>query len=184
MNDHLLHRLDRVESAEAIRQLVSRYGVLIDSRDLDALVELYVEDFRVARDLHGRAALRATFERMLGAEAPFTTTIHFVGNQTIDFDETNPDRASGVVYCRAEHEFPDLWVVATLQYWDTYERRDGKWYFAQRKLKAFYAADVLERPNGPDRIKRQVSPGGLLSTAEVPESWPSWQRFQTELYPA
>jgi ketosteroid isomerase-like protein len=181
MQDQILQRLDRLESTEAIRQLVSKYGVLVDSRNIDALLDLYVDDFRVTRELRGRDALRTSFVHMLGSNAPFTTTIHFVGNQTIDFDESDPDRATGVVYCRAEHEFPELWVVATLQYWDTYERRDGAWKFTRRQLKAFYVADVLERPNGPDRIKQQLGAGGLMSTAEVPEAWPTWQQFQAML---
>ena len=179
----LLRRLDRLESLEAIRALIARYAVLVDARDVDGLLELYVDDFRVGRDRTGPAALRDSFRHMLGGNGVFRTTVHFVGQQDITFDEADPDRARGVVYCRAEHELPDLWVVSTLQYWDRYERRDGHWLFAERRLKAFYTCDVLERPNGPNRVKRQVTDVGLLGKAEVPEAWATWHRFWDDVAP-
>ena len=173
-------RVDRLEALEAIRTIIARYAVLVDARDVDGLLELYVDDFPVGRR-RGLEALRESFVHMLGDNGIFRTTVHFVGQQDIRLDPSDPDRATGVVYCRAEHEFEDLWVVSMLQYWDRYERRDGRWLFAARDLKAFYVADVLERPNGTNRVKRQVTDVGLLGTAEVPEAWPSWQRFWREV---
>lgn len=166
--DDLVARIDRLESREAIRQLVSRYGVLIDARDLDGLADLFVEDARVTRSERGRAALRAVIE---GLVRQFTTSIHFVGNQTVDFIDA--DRAEGVVYCRAEHEVGDQWIVMAIQYWDRYERRDGTWYFTGRKVKHWYAVDMLERPVGPDKT-RWATPG---AQATIPTDYPSWGRF-------
>ena len=52
-NDDPLARL----IAEAdIRQLVARYAVATDQRDLDALVALFVPDVRVGRDPSGEPA--------------------------------------------------------------------------------------------------------------------------------
>jgi hypothetical protein len=67
-------------------------------------------------------------------------------------------------------------VVATIQYWDTHERRREGWLFAQPEIKAFYVVDVLERPNG-QRIKRQLTNVGILEEAELPQAWPSWRSF-------
>ncbi|MCU4186793.1 nuclear transport factor 2 family protein [Acidiferrimicrobium sp. IK] len=172
MTDDLLARIDRLESRESIRQLVSRYGVLIDARDLDALTSLFVEDARVTRTERGRSALRALLE---GLCRQFTTSIHFVGNQTVDF--TDPDHAEGVVYCRAEHEVGAQWIVMAIQYWDRYERRDGTWYFTGRKVKHWYAADMLDRPVGPDKT-RWATPG---AEATIPTDYPSWDRFWAEV---
>jgi SnoaL-like domain len=171
----VLRRLERVEALESIRQLPARYATYVDARDIDALLTLYVDDCPVG-DQTGLDALRERFESSLGAGAPFRATVHLVGNHVIDFDD-DPDRARGVVYCRAEHEFPDRWVVAALQYWDEYERRGSRWLFRSRRLKAFYATDVLERPNGPERVKHQLTAHGVLSRAELPEAWPSWSAF-------
>ncbi len=50
---------------EEIRQLAARYAVAVDSRDLDALVGLFVDDVRVGRSAVGRDALRASFRESL-----------------------------------------------------------------------------------------------------------------------
>jgi ketosteroid isomerase-like protein len=180
VNDSDNVRLDRLEAYAAIRQLAVSYAVHVDARDLDALVSLYVEDVQVGRRT-GRAALRASFLRFLGGNGIFRTTIHFVGNHVVDLDPTDPDRATGVVYCRAEHEIADEWVIVVLQYWDRYVRRDGQWLFADRQMKPFYAVDVLERPNGAERVKRQVTDAGVAAHAEIPESLPTWNAFWEEL---
>jgi ketosteroid isomerase-like protein len=57
--------LDWLASTEAIRQLVARYALATDSRDLDMLVGLFVDDVLVGADEHGRVALRAFFDRSL-----------------------------------------------------------------------------------------------------------------------
>jgi len=52
-------RIDRLESLEAMRQLVSKYALSLDMRDLDAHVNLFAPDIRVSRELTGRAHLKA-----------------------------------------------------------------------------------------------------------------------------
>ena len=51
----LLARLDRLESLDEIRQLAAKYALSLDMRDLDAHVNLFVEDIRVSREQVGRA---------------------------------------------------------------------------------------------------------------------------------
>ena len=55
----------RLLAYEEIRQLPARYALALDSRDLDALTALFVEDVRVTREESGRGALRRQFEEML-----------------------------------------------------------------------------------------------------------------------
>jgi hypothetical protein len=50
----LARRLDRLESLDEIRQLVARYALALEMRDLDALCGLFPEDVRVGRDGRGR----------------------------------------------------------------------------------------------------------------------------------
>ena len=105
-------RLDRMESLAAIRQLPYRYAQALDSRDMDTLVQLFVPDVRVGRDRSGREALKEFFIRIMLLPK---TSIHFVGNQTVDFDDA--DHAHGIVYCRDELEYPSrgTWAIGTLQ---------------------------------------------------------------------
>jgi len=167
MND-LERRIDRMESQLAIRQLVSRYAILIDARDIDALTELFVEDVRVTRTERGRQAMH---DMLVGICRQFTTSIHFVGNQVVDF--ADDDHATGVVYCKAEHEVGDRWIVMAIQYWDRYERRDGRWQFEGRKIKHWYSIDHLDLPVGPSKTKWNP-----IGTAEsIPGDYESWGRF-------
>ena len=50
---------------EEIRQLAARYAFAVDTRDLDSLVELFIPNVRVGRDLTGRDALRMSFDSQL-----------------------------------------------------------------------------------------------------------------------
>ncbi|MCU1344218.1 MAG: hypothetical protein JWL70_484 [Acidimicrobiia bacterium] len=169
--DDLAQRIDRLESREAIRQLVSHYGVLIDSRDLDGLTNLFVDDARVTRTERGHAPMRALLE---GLCRQFTTSIHFVGNQTCTF--IDDDHAEGVVYCKAEHEVGERWIVMAIQYWDRYERRNGQWLFTGRKVKHWYAVDALERPNGPEKTRWET-----LGPETLPGDYDSWHQFWADL---
>ena len=95
------------------------------------------------------------------------------GNAVFDF--IDDDHAEGHLYCRAEHEIGEQWVIAMLRYHDRYERRDdGKWYFRWRRVHLFYVTDMLERPMGPDRVRW---PGRDTSAAEMPFIDENWQRF-------
>jgi hypothetical protein len=162
-------RIDRLESYEEIRQLADRYAMAIDSRDLDALVALFVDDVHVGKNDVGRDALKRFFDASL---REIGVSILNVGNHVIDFDGT--DRARGVVYCRGEIEVGDEWVVQAIQYRDAYARRDGHWYFVRREHLLWYGADVLQRPLGlpPANWPEHHTGKGVL-----PEAWPSWKEF-------
>jgi hypothetical protein len=164
-------RIRALEAYEQIRQLAARYAHALDSRDIDQLTGLFVEDVRTTGGGVGRAALADSLDAALRR---FTTTFHLIGNHIIDL--VDDDHATGVVYCRPEYEVGELWIVMPLQYWDSYERRDGRWYFESRSIHAFYAADVTENPAAlRDRFHFPGNP--ILAEADLPERWESWQRF-------
>jgi ketosteroid isomerase-like protein len=161
--------LDWLVSHEQIRQLVYRYALAVDSRDLDLLVSLFVDDVQVGRDEVGRDALRAFFDRSL---REIGTSILQVTNVVVDLDD--PDHARGTVYCRGEIEVGDQWVVQAIQYRDRYERRGGQWYFVRRRHLLWYGADVLQRPLG---LPPADWPANHTGKGELPEAWDTWQRF-------
>jgi ketosteroid isomerase-like protein len=162
-------RIDRLESTEAIRQLVARYALATDSRDLDALVALFVDDVQVGENGRGRDALRAFFDRSL---RDVGVTILFVGNHVIDFDDD--DHARGIVYCRGEVQVDDRWVIQAIQYRDAYERHDGAWYFVRRKHLLWYGADLGESPLG---LPPANWPERHTGKGELPEAWETWRDF-------
>jgi len=169
------HRIDRLESLDAIRQLVSKYSLSLDMRDLDAHVNLFCEDIRVSRNTSGRAALKTWLDDTLRLQ--FTGTSHHIGNHVIEFDD--PDRAHGVVYSKNEHETPrddggTDWVIMQMMYWDNYERVEGVWYFRRRLPCYWYATDLNAPPIGPDKIRW---PDRDAYNGAYHELFPSWESF-------
>ena len=164
-------RLDRLESLAEIQQLPVRYALALDSRNIDALVQLFVPDVRVGRDERGRGALAAWFSRTMRR---MRTSIHVVANHVVDLDDA--DHARGVVTCHDELEWPDRgeWQQGKLQYWDTYRRVDGEWCFARRRFLRWYIVDALSRPE----VGAGVGAGeDALSTEVLPDAFPTWGRF-------
>ncbi len=172
-------RIDRLESIDEIRQLVSKYSLSLDMRDLDAHVNLFAEDIRVSRELTGRAALKRWLDDTLRLQ--FTGTSHHVGNHIIEFD--NPDRAHGIVYSKNEHETPredggHEWVIMQMIYWDNYERMDGpngkRWCFRRRLPCYWYAADLNKPPIGDNKMRW---PGREPYEGAYHDLFPSWAEF-------
>lgn len=161
--------LERLVACEEIRQLVSRYALAVDTRDLDILVALFVEDVQVGRDRFGRAALREDFDRQLRG---IGVSILFVGNPVIDFEDD--DSARGVVYCRAEIQDGARWIRQAIQYQDRYERRDGRWLFVRRRHLLWYGAEQAESPLAQ---KPADWPRSHTGRGTLPESFESWRRF-------
>lgn len=175
VSEPLEQRIDRVDSMLAIQQLAARYALAVDSRDIDGWLSLFVEDVDCGRRGRGREALRSFIDPALRT---FYRSIHFISGHTIDFD--GGDHATGTVHCRAEHEAGDQWVVMAIIYFDTYARRDGQWYFVQRKERSWYAADHLERPHDVDfQGWRDRS-----LPMELPDIFSTWRSFWKDSDPA
>ena len=174
----LEHRIDRLESIDEIRQLVSKYSLSLDMRDLDAHVNLFAEDIRVSRETTGRAALKHWLDDTLRLQ--FTGTSHHVGNHVIEFD--GPDHAHGILYSKNEHEAPsdsgDEWVIMQMIYWDNYERMDGpngpQWFFRRRLPCYWYAVDLNKPPIGDNKMRW---PDRESYEGAYHELFPSWEAF-------
>jgi SnoaL-like domain len=162
----LAERIDRLESLHEITQLGARYASAADARDLDGILQMFIEDVDCGRWGTGREALKGTYQVI---HRQFYRTIHQVTGHVIDM--VDADHATGRVVMRAEHEMGDRWVVVCMTLFDTYERRDGRWYFVRRKPETWYSADVLERPAGPDW-------GGAPDRRpRLPHVFPTWEAF-------
>jgi len=126
----------------ALRELFDAYAHCADRRDAEGQKALFTEDtvFAVYMDgegseatyvLTGREALTPVFEDLNRYEA----TTHFNGQSTVTLDG---DRAAGESYTIAHHVYTEDGVrkimVASLRYLDNFTKRDGQWYFAERKL--------------------------------------------------
>jgi ketosteroid isomerase-like protein len=160
--------LDQLVAYEDIRQLVARYALAVDSRDLDSLSGLFVDDVRVG-DERGRDALRRSFDASLRGVG---VTILNVGTHVIDL--VDDSHATGNVYCKGEIQDGDRWIHQAILYRDTYEQRDGRWLFVRRVHRLWYGAEVGVNPlvlppaNWPEHHDGRGT---------VPECWDTWKRF-------
>jgi hypothetical protein len=169
MTDDFQRRLEAVESRLAIGQLPIRYAMAVDARDVDAWVSLFVPDVQVGRDASGREALRGYIEPLLRT---FHRSVHQICGHRIGLDAADPASATGAVYCRAEHEVDDRWIVMAICYDDHYRRVGDEWLFQRRRERHWYAADIAEHPQavGFDSWHAGQRPA-------LPDAFPSWTRF-------
>ena len=172
MSQELLQRIERIEAQLAIQQLPPRYAVAVDSRNLDALVELFVPDVDCGRWGRGRAALKQFYQPTL---KDFYRSQHQICGHVVEL--TGPDQARGTVYCRAEHEDDGRWYVMAICYFDDYQRIDGQWCFRRRKERHWYSADHLERPNDGAGFQRWPRFADERHQPGLPQYWSSWQAY-------
>lgn len=98
--------LEELLARERIRQLVVRYAVAVDAKDLDTLATLFPDDVNNGRYGSGPEGVKRHFDNVLRR---FHCSMHMIGNHRIDFD--GDDRAHGLLYCRAQHHVldPEHW---------------------------------------------------------------------------
>jgi ketosteroid isomerase-like protein len=171
-------RLGRLEAIEEIRQLAARYALALDMRDIDAVVALFVDDGRkvfFAPGLKedgtpGGDALKARYNR---TQRQYSNSQHFIHQHIIDIDDE--EHAHGIVYARCEQEIgDDVYTYSASQYWDKYERVDGRWLFAERTGVPWYFTPWNEAPTGLSKMRWTDRPH---EHASLPGLWPSWDRF-------
>ena len=161
--------VERLLAYESIRQLVARYAVAVDSRDIDTLVGLFVEDVQVGALGRGRAALRKSFETSLRA---IGVSILNVGTHVIDLVDER--EASGIVYCKGEIQDGNRWIHQAIVYDDRYRCVAGSWHFVRRQHRLFYGAEVGGNPLGLPPANWPEHHDGW---GTVPGAWDSWRRF-------
>jgi ketosteroid isomerase-like protein len=176
--DDLAARVARLEDRAEIRELVARYGFVVDDRDIDGLGELFTPDgcFRSRDgviDAHGREAVIETFH---GRYAALGLSLHVTHDHVVSFDEDDPDRAGGLLSSHAEVHRNGRTMVAALRYEDRYRRHEGRWRFADRLLSFMYYVPVeeyAEALGSLDRMRAYDSP----RPADFPEQSASWQDY-------
>lgn len=169
-SDDFRDRLQRLESLEEIRQLVSKYALALDMRDMDAMANLFVPDVSVGQGRSGRQALRDWLDDTMRRQ--FDGTSHHVGTTIIEF--VDADNAVGVVYSKNEHETGAEWVIMQMMYYDTYARAGGRWCFRRRQPLYWYATDLNRPPVGSRKMRW---PGREPYEGAFHALFPSWKEF-------
>ena len=168
--DDIRARLDRLEARDEIRQLISKYALALDMRDMDAMANLFVEDVAAGAGKRGRQALRDWLGDTMRKQ--FDGTSHHVGTTIIEF--VDADNAVGIVYSKNEHETGPEWVIMQMMYFDRYERRNGRWLFRRRLPLYWYATDLNKPPLGELKMRW---PGREPYEGSFHDLFPSWRDF-------
>jgi hypothetical protein len=138
-----------VEARVAITDLVARYNAAGDSARFDRVMELFTDDAVMVIDgtTHaGHDAIRGIFTsaktRVNSGRSRPAHVRHFTATHQVDF--TSETKATGLCY------FQVLTPVG-LDHWgryvDDYDRVDGRWRFASRRVDVDgYAKRSLFRP--------------------------------------
>ena len=162
-------RIERLEALDEIRQLAAKYAVALDSRDLDALVNLFIDDVSVG-ERRGRAALREWYDTEMRHD--LLGSAHGVLGHVIDVHDV--DHASGLAYSRNDLETESVWVIEFLAYLDGYERRNRRWFFVRRIPLFWYQGDITDPLVGGQKMRWPDAPrhdGGFH------DAFPSWSDF-------
>ena len=143
MSKHVAISPEEVADRLAIRELVEAYAHCADRRDAEGQMALFTpdthfvvymdaEDPKPSQELHSREALAPVFADL----NKYVATMHFLG-QTAVLTLTG-DRGTGETYCMPHHLTVDggkrRLMIAALRYYDTFEKLEGVWLFAERLL--------------------------------------------------
>jgi uncharacterized protein (TIGR02246 family) len=133
MSDSLERRIQVLEDRHEIGDLVARYCIALDDRDLAAVRELYAAE-GVYTGPGGRREGREEVVAYLDETLRDSTTVHSVHQHVIDFDED--DSATGVVAAHVEllPDGAEETLFGALRYRDRYVRQGGRWRLLERTL--------------------------------------------------
>lgn len=170
----LERRLQWMEDRWAINDLIVRYAVAIDDRDLATVADLYTEDAvfdSVVGATRGRAAIVDYYEHRLGM---FGATYHIPYSHSTE--RRSDTEATGTVLSAAELAIDGDTFVVALRYTDDYVKGDdGRWRFRERKVDQLYAMPLADLPSGLASDLRKRWPGTEPAPAELPEGTQTWR---------
>lgn len=177
----LEERIRRIEDRIAIRELVARYGRVIDDRDIAGIAECFAAhgSFRSRDGVMDARGREAVVEQFHGRFAVLGPSFHYTHDHVIELHPHDPDRASGWVNSHAEVVRLGRAMLAAIRYEDEYVREGGRWRFADRLLSFFYYLPPEEYAQvllDARRNRAYAEP----TPADIPEPLESWRKYYGE----
>ena len=136
---------DRREDEARLRDLAYRYARMMDRMHFDSLPEVFAEDGVLSGpgyEMTGHDQLRAGLQSL----DQFSATLHGVLNTYFEIDG---DRATGEVYCVANHVHEVDGIPFKLdmgiRYQDTYSRKGEIWVIQRRAFNMVWETDTPMR---------------------------------------
>jgi hypothetical protein len=152
----VLTSLERLEIRAALEDLNTAFCYHLDHNDVDALLELFVDDVfythgsRVSR---GKAELEQVFRSRSAAQT--RTARHLYSGLKLDFESATHARGTSVCMTFGQYGEPPLSpAIPTLvaDFVDAYVRGDdGRWRFKERHIHRIFVAPDNTGPLGQKR---------------------------------
>lgn len=138
------------EAAEAIRNLLYRYAECIDAADFAGVGALFEHGALMApgmrEPLRGAAAVRRLYESANRVHDGGTLrTLHVVANPIVEVESSG-----AAATCRSRYLVLQATATLPLQpiiagrYFDRFERAEGAWRFAERRIQIDLVGDLSE----------------------------------------
>jgi SnoaL-like domain len=164
---------------EEIRQLPFRYAAAIESRDIDAMADLFVPHARFGDHGEGREGLRRLMSHSVDASV---FAVILVANHLIELDAV--DRAHGQVWAQCfAQTHAEGFIEQLIKYEDRYEKHRGRWCFLHRRHRLFYG---VSRPTSPLAQRAADWPRSQTGVGDLPLADPvfvAWWNNATKEQP-
>jgi ketosteroid isomerase-like protein len=170
-------RLRRLEDRAELTELIARYALAVDDRDIEAIRTLFTPDgaFRSKDGVMEARGVEAVLEQFRGRFRALKLSNHFSHDHIFEFGQ-DPDAATGLITAHAEVWRNGRALLGALRYQDSYRRHQGRWCFADRLLFFLYYLPVEEYATALGDPLRQRAYGDRRP-ADFPESLPTWQAW-------
>lgn len=176
----LERRIRRLEDRVEIHELVARYGLVMDDRNMADMPGLFTDDVVIrsgdgVMNARGRDTVVALFRGRFEVLGPSNHVSH---DKIISFDEIDSDRATGIVLSHAEMHRRGQPMLTAIRYQDAYRREGGRWCFAERVLRFFYYVPTAQYLDalGPGLALRNRAYDTPVA-ADWPEPLATWQQY-------
>ena len=176
----LERRIRRLEDREEIHELIARYGLVMDDRNMAEMPELFTADvvIRSGDGVMNTRGREAVVDMFRGRFAVLGPSNHFSHDKLIHFDAADADRATGVVLSHAEMQRRGQPMITAIRYHDVYRREDGRWRIAERELRFFYyvpTAQYLDALGAGLALRNRAY--DQPTAADWPESLATWKQY-------
>ena len=152
---------------ERIRALPYRYAAAIESRDIDAMAELFTPTARFGRYGQGPDAVRTLMADTIN-DSVFAVIL--VANHLVDVHGASHATGQVWAHCYAQTR-SDGFLDQLIKYDDRYELSNGQWLFAHRRHRLFYGASHRESPLTQPAARWPLSQIGV---GDIPMSDPAF----------
>lgn len=129
--------VEQLLAREQLRELGLRYAQGIDRKNVELLSSIFTDDAELVSEQStlgpGGKRIAEGILEYHDEVCGYDTTMHFVGNQTVNIDG---DTATGETYCFAVHWYTEKHqqYMMFLRYQDEYRHENDDWYFSQRTI--------------------------------------------------